>query len=150
MHDRADCRYEFRRRSARKGIAVHFDNPGERECDVEDRYPCIGFVLHMTSHRPFVRIDAHKELARLGKQLDKLPVMGQEFLDGLIVAEVPEVREYGHKPFRFERERVHVDLCRRVSGIDDSLALNLVGEKGGDDGEEPIDNVVLADDMECD
>ena len=38
-----------------------------------------------------------------------------------------------------------------MSGIDDSLlAPNLVGEKGGDDGEEPIDNVVSADDTECD
>jgi hypothetical protein len=31
--------------------------------------------------------------------VDELPVMSQEFLNGLVLAEVAEVREYGYKPF---------------------------------------------------
>ena len=36
---------------------------------------------------------------RLREQLNGLPVIGKEFLDGLIVAEVPEVQEDGHESF---------------------------------------------------
>lgn len=149
MHDRADRRHEFRRRCPRKCVSVHFDNPGEGECNIEDRYPRVGFVFHVTRDRPFVGVDAHKQLARLREQLNKLPVVGKEFLDGLVMAEVPKIRKNGHKSLRFERECVHIDLCRRVSGVDDSFALDLVGEKGGDNGEESIDDVVLADNVEC-
>ena len=150
MHDRADRRYEFRRRCARECVSVNFDDSRERERNVKDRYPRVGFVFHMTCGGPFVWVDAHEQLARLREQLDKLPVMGKKFLDGLVVAEVSEVREHGHESFRFERKRVYIDLCRRVGGVSDSLALYLVGEKGGDDGKEPIDNIVLADDVERD
>jgi len=76
--------------------------------------------------------------------------MGKEFLDGLVVTEVPEVREHGHESFRFERKRVHVDLCRRISGVDNPFALDLVGEEGSYDGEEPIDDIVLANNVERD
>lgn len=150
VHDRADSRYEFCRRCAGKCVSVNFDNSRERERNVEDRDPRVGFVFHMARDRPFVRVDAHEQLASLREQLDELPVMGKELLDGLVVTEVPEVGEYGHESFRFEWERVHINLCRRVSGVDDSLALDLVGEKGGDDGEETIDDIVLADNVECD
>jgi hypothetical protein len=37
-----------------------------------------------------------------------------------------------------------------VGWVDDSFALNLVSKKGGDDGEEPIDDVTLADNAERD
>ena len=150
MHNRADRCYKFCRRCAREGIPIHLDNPGERKRNVEDRYPCIGFVFHMTCDRPFVWINAHEELTRLREQLNKFPVMGQEFLNGFVVAEVPEVREHRHEAFGFERKRVHIDLCCRISWVDDSFALNLVGEKGGDDGEESVDDVVLADNVEGD
>ena len=104
----------------------------------------------MAGDRPFVWINTHEELARLGKELNKLPVMGQELLNGFIVTEISEVREYRHEPFRFERKRVHVDLRRWVCGIGDPFALNLVGEKGGNDGKEPIDDVVLSNNVEGD
>ena len=103
----------------------------------------------MTSDRPFVGVDAHKKLTRLREQLDELPVVGKEFLDGLVMAEVPEVREHGHESFRFERKRVHIDLRRWVSGVGDSFSLDLVGEKGGDNRKETIDDIVLADNVEC-
>ena len=150
VHDCANCRHEFRRRCARECVSVHFDNPGERERNIEDRYPCVGFVFHVTSDRPFVGVDAHKQLTRLRKKLNKLPVVGEELLDGFVMAEIPEVRKHGHKSFRFERKCIHIDLRRWVSGVDDSFALDLVGEKGSDNGEEPIDDVVLADNVECD
>jgi len=76
--------------------------------------------------------------------------MGKELLDGLVVAEVPEVRKHGHESFRFERKCIHIDFCCRISGVDDPLALDLVGEKGSYDGEEPIDDIVLADNVERD
>ena len=150
VHDRADRRHKFCRGCTREGIPVYLDNPGERKCNVEDRYPGVGFVFHMTCDRPFIWIDAHEELARLREQLNKLPVMGQELLDGLVVAEVPEVREHRHEAFGLERKRVHINLCRRVSGVGDSFSLDLVGEKRGDDGEESVDDVVLTDNVEGD
>lgn len=104
----------------------------------------------MARDRPLVRVDAHKQLARLREQLDELPVMGKELLNGLVMAEIPEVREYGHESLRFERKCVHIDLRCRVSGVDDSLALDLIGKEGGNNGEESIDYIVLADNVECD
>ena len=103
----------------------------------------------MTSDRLCVGVDVHKQLTRLREQLDELPVVGKEFLDGLVMAEVPEVREHGHESFRFERKSVHIDLCRWVSGVGDLASLDLVGEKG-DNRKEPIDDIVLADNVECD
>ena len=80
-------------------------------------------------------MDAHEELAHLGKFADESGIFSDELLDRLVVTEVAEVTEDRHEPLGLERKTVNVQLrnLRCVSrSIEDTFFYDLVCEEVDD------------------
>ena len=92
----------------------------------------------MIGGRAFIGVDAHEELAHLGKLANECRISSDELLDGFIVTKVAEVAEDGHEPLRLERETIHIqlrnlgDIFRRAK---DAFVNDLVREEVDDDVE---------------
>ena len=133
MHDCIDSGDKFSNSRFRVRLSIHLDNSGEGKRYVEYANPCIGLVFDVAGGGTFIRVDTHEDLASLRKLADEFVVVGDQLLDGSIVAEISQVTEDWHESFRLEREGVDVDLSSGVRWEYDALVLDLVGEKCRDD-----------------
>lgn len=75
-------------RRSREGLSINFDNARQGKRHVEHAYPCIGLVLYVIRYRTFIRIHAHEQLTRFCELHDVFPVMSDELLHGIVMAEV--------------------------------------------------------------
>ena len=55
-------------------------------------------------------LDAHEELVDLGKFADDSGILSNEFPDGLVIAEIPNVTEHWHQTFGSDGEAIHIQF----------------------------------------
>ena len=104
----------------------------------------------MARHGALVRVQTHKELARLGELHEEVTIVCNQVLYRIGIAEVAEVGEDGHETLGFEGVAVDVEGCFGVGRVDDVITGDLVGEEGGDDGKEAVYDLVVLDNVESD
>src|SRR5262245_30787986 len=103
----------------------------------------------MVGSGAFIRIDAHEQLARLGKLSNELAIMCNELLHWLIVAEITKVAENRHESLGFERETINIDLRIGIRRIYDVFAFDLVCKESSDDRQKTRNDIMMANNVYC-
>ena len=98
-------------------------------------------------------MDAHEELADLGKLANEGRISGDELLNRFIVAKISKVTKDRHEALGLERETVNIQFygLRSVRrSVEDTFVGDLIREEIDDDVEQTCDEIMISNDMTCD
>lgn len=117
-----------------KCLAVHLDDTGKRQGDVENVDPRVGLVFDVCGSGALVRVDAHKKLAHLAELHDIERIARDELLHCAVGANIPQVAEHGHESFAAKGGGIDVDFGNTAGREGKAFIRYLIRKEGGDDG----------------